>query len=312
MISALTLALAYMAGKLFELAVLDAWVKIELQELATSAIIAVFCVALIASVGAFSGLLIGDVNAGSAGTGALALNSLSTVYQDGSTIYSALSDAYYKLAKVASYSYTVGLNLHYVSTSRSSSPASGLSTLVAQIGGAMDSVSNFMLALAGQQALVIFFINSAQVLLPIGIFLRCFSITRKIGAAVLAAVITTSVVYPASFAISDAVYRTYHNDLTAGENGIRSLPNPGNPPLAWIICSPWMQWVVESPLGIGVGLLARGASIIPGMGEFTATMISSIGMAVFGGENGWFLTVCPIVSAIICAGTGPGYPACFT
>ncbi|MCX8198324.1 MAG: hypothetical protein N3F07_04010, partial [Candidatus Micrarchaeota archaeon] len=38
------IALAYMAAKLFELQVLEAWVKVELQEIMASMVIVVFCI----------------------------------------------------------------------------------------------------------------------------------------------------------------------------------------------------------------------------------------------------------------------------
>ncbi len=275
-IAATFLGLAYMAAKALELQMLDAWVKVELQELLGSILIAVFCIALIATVNGASQFLIEQKGGTTDVIGAAQVFMKDTVYADGRAIYQKLGEAYFNTAKVAAYSYTVGLNAVYASTSYSSSPYSGLAPLVAEIGQGMDGVANFMLLAAAQWSFLQFFGSAAAVMLPVGIFLRSFSLTRKIGGVVLAAVIASAVIYPAGFLVSKEVYSTYRADLQAGFAGIH-VAEAGNPPLAKLVCSPYMQAFVQSPL------------------------------PYIGGENGWSFAIC----SWSCAGTGPLFYECY-
>src|SRR3989344_2654820 len=259
-ISSAFLGMAYMAGKLFQINTLDAWVRIEIQELGAAMVIAVFCVAMVATADSAAAFLTGQP----AGTkiGEAAKGSIDGVYADGKKLYEKLGSAYFNIAKIAAYSYTAGLNTGPISTSISSSPASGLYPLVTELGGAMDSVANLLLFLAAQQAFIIFFANASQVMLPIGVFMRSFSLTRKVGGVVLAAVIASAVIYPAAFSVSHEIYQPFKNDLAFTTDKI-SVKAPGNPPLTGVVCSPSMQYFIESPLG---GLAAALGGVIGGSG----------------------------------------------
>jgi len=314
-ISAAVIGLAYMAAQLFQIRVMDAWAKIELQELASGVIIAVFCIAFVASVNASAAFLISPKIAGTPppNVGEMAKGAISNIYADGAQLYKKLGEAYFNVARVASYSYTVGISAWYVSTSISSSPAQGLYPLASEIGGAMDSVGTLLLFLAAQQSFIVFFINASQVMLPVGIFLRCFSLSRKVGGVVLAAVIASSVIYPAAFAVSNEVYSVFQQDLQDNVNGklvrlstppytlVRqggiSVWDPGNPPLTGLVCSPQMQRFIESPLSFIPTLIPGGAGGLAG--EIVAVLL--------GGETGWQLTIC----APACALAGTGYLACY-
>ena len=289
-ISASFLGLAYMAGKLFQLNMLDAWVKIEIQELGAAIIIAVFCVAMIATADSAATFLTGQPPGTKVGDAAN--SAIGMVYNDGQALYLKLSEAYFNIAKVASYSYTAGINLGPVSTSISDSPAAGLYPLVTEVGSAMDSTANLMLFLAAQQSFIIFFVNASLVMLPIGIFMRSFSLTRKVGGVVLAAVIASSVIYPAVFLASQEIYKTYQSDLQFYTSKI-SVRDPGNPPLASVVCSPAMQSFVESPLG---ALAAGLGSAFGGGGSQIGGAIGGLATEIAGsqltGENGWKIIIC--------------------
>lgn len=302
LISASFIGLAYMAAQLFRISTIDAWVKIELQELMTGIIIAVLCIAFIASVNASAGFLISEkVNGQPApNVGEMANAAIANIYGDGRSLYQQLGIAYFQIAKVASYSYTVGTSAWYVSTSISSSPAQGLYPLVSEIGGAMDSVGSLMLFLAAQQSFIIFFINASQIMLPVGIFLRCFSLSRKVGGVVLAAVIASAVIYPASFSVSDAVYHGFQANLRQDTASIYVTP-AHNPPLTNLVCSPYMQQFIESPLALVTSLLTSGLGPAGGL----ITEVVSIG---FGGEQGWETLIC--LPLEICPGPCVPYPTC--
>ena len=265
-ICAAFVGLAYMASRLFELQVLEAWVRVELQELAASAIIAVFCIALIASVNSAAQALSGQK--GTTDISATAIGFLrDEVYADGRDLYLALGNVYFNIAKVASYSYTFGVNMGIASASVSQSPGAGLSPLLAEVGQAMDGVSNFMLLAASQAAFVSFFASAAAVMLPVGIFLRSFALTRKVGGVVLAAVIASAVLYPAGMMVSREIYDHYRPAMHDAFAGVH-VPDPGNPPLAGVVCSTAMQMFLMSPLPF------------------------------IGGEMGWFMVTCLAVGWI--------------
>ncbi|MCX6773143.1 MAG: hypothetical protein NTV88_05250 [Candidatus Micrarchaeota archaeon] len=309
-ISASFLGLAYMAGKLFQLNMLDAWVKIEIQELGAAMIIAVFCIAMVATADSAAAFLTGQPSH----IGDFAKGSIQKVYNDGRDFYRALGDVYFDIAKVASYSYSAGITPGYVSYSISASPGAGLYPLVTEIGGAMDSVANLMLFLIAQQALIIFFVNASVVMLPVGIFLRCFSLTRKVGGVVLAAVIGASVIYPASFAISDAIYKPYSPHLAASTHNLNVIAgslDPGNPPLTGVVCNPAMQYFIQSPLGFAGALIGMVFQNGGGVGGAIGMITSEIGAGLLSGETGWQIIVCPLVCATPCAATvGTGCAQC--
>ncbi|VVB99914.1 Uncharacterised protein [uncultured archaeon] len=285
-ISAAFLGLAYMAARLFELQMLDAWVKVELSELVTSLLIAVFCVSMIAIVNNASQFLTGDT--GATDITAVAQGFLRNgVYADGQALYMKLAEAYFHVSRVASFAYTAGASIAVASISYSSAPGSGISPLLSELGQGMDTVSNFMLLAASQSAFLDFFRNAAVVMLPVGIFLRCFSLTRKVGGVVLAAVIAAAVIYPASFMLSREIYAYYRTGgvvppaapkatSLVGQTSLINVAASSNPPAANLICSPYMQRFVQSPLPF------------------------------LGGEMGWWIVIC----VPICLLTIGGFGAC--
>jgi len=238
------IALAYMAGKFLEIPVLDAWTKVEMQEIATSASIAVLCMVLITTVNSASQFLSGEPNAITSAQTFLKDN----VYADGQKLYLQLTEAYFKLARVVSYTYTVSQGVFIVAFTVSGSPGSGLSPMLASVSQGMDSVASFMMLASAQYSILGFFGSAAVIMLPVGIFLRSFSLTRKIGGTLLAAVIATAVIYPAAMMVSKVVYSTYSQDLTNTINGIKDVAMPPEPPVSDLICSPLMQMFDLSPL----------------------------------------------------------------
>jgi len=275
-VSATFIGLAYMAAKLFGIQMLEAWVKIEIGELAAAVVIAVFCIALIASVNSAAQFLSGE--GGATEVAGVAQDFLrTTVYGNGREIYLALANFYFDTARVESYSYTAGISIGIFSASVSESPASGISGLVAQIGQGVDTVSGFMLLAAAQYSFLGFFRSASIVMLPVGIVLRSFSLTRKIGGLVLAAVIATAVIYPASYIVSKEIYGVYSGEMMNGVSKIKVDNPPGNPPLSSVVCNTYVQMFLQSPL------------------------------PVIGGEVGWTLTICTPL-AVLC---GPAYASCW-
>ncbi len=255
------IGLAYMLSRMFQLPMLEAWVKVELHELVASMVIAMFCVSMIASVDSaakfLSGSTSGDTAIGIARDGFLR----NQLYADGQSLYKKLVGVYFELAKLTSYSYNAGVSVGMVSVGYSSSPAAGLSPLQSEVGAAIDGVGNFMMLAASQSAFLLFFGAAVDLMLPIGIFLRSFSMTRKIGGVVLAGAIAVAVVYPAGILLTREIYSSFSPALQAQIAQIHVDPAP-NPPLADYICSDVMKIYVSSPIPL------------------------------VGGELGWFLSFC--------------------
>jgi hypothetical protein len=278
MIAASFLGLAYMAAKLFELQMLDAWVRVELGELMKSVVIAVFCIALIGSVNMASQFLSGN----SGNVIVNAQDSMKMLYGDARALYMNLALVYFNVAKITGYSYTAGTSsLIYFTISYSAAPGSGLSPLLAEVGQALDAVASYMMLASAQAAFLQFFSTAAVVMLPIGIFLRSFSFTRRLGGTLLAATIAAAVVYPSSVQLSNEIYKTFRPDLQASTANV-TVPEAGNPPMTSVVCSQLMKTFVQSPIPL------------------------------IGGENGWHIVVCAPLCAIIAAASGPGFAAAFT
>jgi len=277
------LGLAYMASQLFQLPMLEAWVKIELGELVKSMVIAAFCIALLASVNGAAAFLSGEDSNSQTTVAGSAGSFMRVLYNDGQTLYLKLALIYFNVAKVASFSYSAGLSLGgYASVSYSSSPAAGLSPLLGEIGQAMDTVGNFMLLASAQAAFLRFFTTASTVMLPVGIFLRSFSFTRKVGGTLLAATIAAAVIYPSSILLSREVYLTFADEMKGGNNFADvKVPNAKNPPSADVVCNPDVQKFVRSPIPL------------------------------VGGETGWWITVCIPVCLIVAAASTVGFAAAF-
>ena len=280
LIASAFIGLAYMVAKALELQVLEAWVKLEVNELIAGMVIAVFCVALLASVNGAAQFLSGDTSS-SPTVICTAQNFLKdTLYDDGKYLYTQLANAYFPMARIASYSYTTGLSVSVVSFGLSQSPAGGLSYLVSAVGQAMDSVANFMLLAASEYSFLSFFNTATVIMLPVGIFLRSFSLTRKIGGVVLAGVITVAVIYPVGVLLAKEIYQYFRLDMINDASLIlvRSAPNP---PTVNLVCSPFMQIFVASPLPF------------------------------VGGETGWYLTIgIPLCTALAAVSFGAGFQPC--
>ncbi len=276
-ISVVILALAYMAGKLFQIAVLDAWVKIELGELVNATVIAVFCIALITSANIASQFLSGE--SGSSDVTQTAQDFLVKVYQDGRSVYLHLAMFYFDASKAAGFSFTYGTSIGWISASVSEAPAGGLSSLVSQINQGISSVANFMILASAQHSFLQFFKTASVVMLPLGIFLRAFSFTRKTGGLILGAGIATAVIYPASYMVSQEIYGAYSGSMMGHAQNIRVKEQLGDPPAAMLICNPFVAAIASSPIPLT-------------------------------GDLGWKLTICPYTCAATAAG-GPGaYAAC--
>ncbi len=87
------------------------------------------------------------------------------------------------------------------------SPLAGLSQLTPTILSLMDMVAVLILAFVAQKALLVFFKETMfRLFLPLGIALRAFPLSRKLGSTLIALAVTCYVVYPLTLVMNLGIY----------------------------------------------------------------------------------------------------------
>lgn len=247
-VSAAFIALAYMLSQFLSVPALAAWVRIEVQELAISAIIVVFLVGMMATINVAVSFISGEEGYfGAAG------DYLDSIAQSGQQLH-------YKLLRVGflvniaagfSYSTSVAITPIPVGGNWGSAPMSGLGGLAGAVGNAVDSVGLTMLLLVSQKVFLVFFVAAAAVVMPLGVVLRTFPMSRRVGALLLAAGVSTAVVYPTALVVSGVVYNAYAPELSQKiSNADKDVPNIGRPPASNVMCNPIVQLAI-SAFGLG-------------------------------------------------------------
>jgi len=245
-VSAAFIGLAYMASQLFNVPALGAWVKIELQELVISAVIVVMLVAMAASINSAVAFASGSDNAYDA-----AVNYLDGMRNSGTILHDKLLHVGYLVNIAAGFSYSVSISAIYAGGNYGSAPRSGLGGLAGAVGNAVDSVALTVLFISAQKVFLVFFVSVSTIIMPLGVVLRTFPLTRKLGALLLAAGVGTAIIYPAAIAVAGEIYEVYGQDM---QNKIAKadlgVPNIGSPPGSDLLCNPGMQWFAS---GFGLG-----------------------------------------------------------
>ncbi|VVB58702.1 Uncharacterised protein [Candidatus Anstonella stagnisolia] len=245
-LSAAFIGLAYMASQIFNVPALGAWVKIEVQELVVSVIIVVLIVGMTASLN----------SAVAFATGTDGYYDAAVAYLDGFRdlglqLHQKLLHVGYLVNLAAGFSYSVSVSAIYAGANFSSAPRSGLGGLVGAVGNAVDSVALTVLFISAQKVFLVFFVAISSIIMPMGVVLRTFPFTRKLGALLLSAGVCTAVVYPTALVLSKEIYNVYGTDLQAKvANADKGVPNLGSPPGSGTLCSPAAQWFAS---GFGLG-----------------------------------------------------------
>ncbi|VVC03837.1 Uncharacterised protein [Candidatus Burarchaeum australiense] len=228
-ISALIVSLAYMLSKGFHLPALEAWSKVEYRELVVTTV-------LIAGLALGMGLV--DIGVNQLAQGPLnlqfgtvsgtpapiasctpaptptfsAMYDFAQCYLAGSAdymllVYNKLLDADRYVAKMTSFYYNIAIPLFLVSASFSGAPYAGLNVLSSLIAAGLDALAAAIFIQSAQSVLLQFFWdNSFRWILPLGIVLRTFTFSRKLGATLIAIAIGTYVVYPMTLVFAAGVY----------------------------------------------------------------------------------------------------------
>ena len=275
-VSAAFIGLAYMLSQLLDVPALSAWVKIEVQELVISAVIVVFLVAMVASINTAVQFTTGDASAYDA-----AKNYLNDSGNMGIALHEEIVEAgfWVNVAGGFSYSSAVSITPIKVGGNWGSAPMSGLGGLVGALGNAADSVALTVLLVSAQKAFLVFFMSIAAIMMPLGVVMRTFPLTRKLGALFLGAGAGAAIAYPTALVVAKEVYGNYSEAL--GEkvsNAAIGIPHLDNPPASKLMCNPKVQFFTS---GFGAG------------------------------ELGWWVAICTPVCAVACTSSNVAYFACF-
>ncbi len=252
---------------------LSSWVKIELQELFITAIIlAVVGAAFIASNG------VAQTLSGSSSYQALAMNYLDSSISDMSDFSIALAQANLYVSKASQFSYSASIGGFFIVPFTSSAPRSGLAPLNIAMMNAIDALNNAVLVQVVIKIMFVFFQAIVPAwLFPLGILLRLIPPTRRIGSTLIAFSIGLFMIFPFSIVLAGQAYdilRPGFHTTIDGHFGIKDIQHP---PLAYLMCSEWMQfytvlgepgwifilcaWMLLIPI-VGSGMYAVCATII--------------------------------------------------
>ena len=100
---------------------------------------------------------------------------------------------------------SAGPNLAYIRVGFT--PLAGLSQLTPSLMNMMDMVGVIILATVAQKSLLVFFRETMfRLFLPLGVALRAFPLSRKLGSTLIALAVTCYVVYPLTLAMNLGIY----------------------------------------------------------------------------------------------------------
>jgi len=250
-------AIAYMISKGFHLPALEAWAKLEYRELVVSVII-------IAALG-FGLSLVDATTYTLAGADSItfANDYLDRTADNMLGIYEQLNLADRYIAKMTSFYYFLAVPIYLASASISHFPYTGISVLSSMVAVGLDALAASIFIQLAQKMLLNFFQdNSFRWFLPLGIILRTFGFTRKLGGTLIAIAIGTLVVFPLAIAFSAGVYDSVAQDI--------HIDLPPEPPdlQDTAICNPHVQnfmWMGT----IGLWLSPIGPCAVPCQASLT-------------------------------------------
>ncbi|MCX6777343.1 MAG: hypothetical protein NT157_00475, partial [Candidatus Micrarchaeota archaeon] len=131
-------------------------------------------------------------------------------------------------------------------------PFGGLVPVMQALGTVTNMLSFGMFAIILQRTLLEFISDTMlRILLPIGIFLRCFTLTRKIGATLMALAIGLYVVYPLTLIMNAEIYASvprlpqveYNKNFPIKDFDVSPWMGVAMGPDFKKYCQHWYDWV---------------------------------------------------------------------
>ncbi len=282
-IVAIILALLRMAADTFSLPGLSAYVKTELGELFAGVILALIVYAFIISSDQLSTLLTGQ-----SATMLAESHFESLVTQYYIPTFLGIIRIGTQLKAMISFSTNQAIPALWMSWGWTISSYGGLSPLLSSLTMAVQGLSNSILLY--ESVLLLLRFSSAiipTIVLPLALSLRLIPFTRQAGTALTAICISVLVIFPWSVVFVDQIHSQdvvpYPNPVAGGAVG-RIISNLG----------------INFPSSEVLEFLCQNHAF-----RFFLQL----------NELGWVGVLCPptclAIAASVCAGTGPGYAACF-
>jgi len=200
-------------------------------------------------------------------------------------LFCSLVYADFKIMKLTSFNYMGTWGIGYYTWYGGKSPNAGMSLLNTAVSTGLQNIARAINILMIQKVLLDFFKTVFALIFPLGLFLRFFKPTSKIGGTILAVAIGIFLIYPVGMIMERKLMENYFTNPSAGISNaaapynmekvvqrIYSIPDPGIPPGYNTLCNPAMS------------------------------------MFIMVGEQNWYLMICPPVCSAICS--GPHYAVC--
>ena len=196
------------------------------------------------------------------------------------------------------------------------SPFYGMSILANLIGTGANFISFALFSVIGQKVLLQFVAETGfRIFLPIGVVLRCFTLTRRLGATIMAFAVGMYIVYPTTLVMNNEIYNSvaplpkteYWGSLPFKLLDFNELTKPFFGPRFKDFCKHWydypwcwiralVQWVWDMIEGffriIGFMLAAVAGIFYPGVGKMAQS-----GFDQYADMMPWMMQ--PIVAAFL-------------
>ncbi len=226
------IVISYILGKLFDSHFLNAWAKVEIGELVLSVVLIIIILGLVGIIdGFFDPSITFSPNETDAQT-----RIIEEQIEDTQNMIYKISKNFYHLSKYSTFSYRSTSSGWFSSEFTSQAQNPGLAPLSSVLNRLLNHLSQLIIILKTELILLDYLkIITFSILLPIGIFFRTFSPTKKIGTTLLALSVGFIVVFPMGILIGNYIYEALDPSALLNEFNI---PDPGNPPDFDKVCSP--------------------------------------------------------------------------
>ncbi|MCX8202314.1 MAG: hypothetical protein N3G74_00695 [Candidatus Micrarchaeota archaeon] len=245
-LSAALSALAWMLSSAFQSNELKGWARKELSEFIVSALILVLTVPLLMVI---TGITIAyatsadpNIQYGKADPFSIAKSYLDKVEQQLVSVYTEVSGSIIVLTAISSFSIDLGLIAKLLITFLASLFSGGAAAIPAfftkfsvliGMGSPFSTITNFLETIQSAmivillaffvQKEILFFIQAAAlpVLMPTGVLLRAFPLTRRAGSTLIALALTLFIVYPLTLAFVGHMYETTYNAVVSEQPALQ-------------------------------------------------------------------------------------------
>lgn len=190
------IALAYMIAMGFHLPKLQAWAKEEFYQALASALIAVLLIMLVSTINTTMTSIYGRDPFG------IAFDYMKAMATNLSVWFLAIAGIDFGFALMQSMAFKAMPSQFGFSIN----PFAGMTTLTSMLSLTMEAILGGMAIMLGQSAFLSFIKTQLSIILPIGIALRSFPVTRYAGGALIAIFLGFYVFYPFLWVFDNAIY----------------------------------------------------------------------------------------------------------